>query len=362
MDKIKSIDSLNTYLVSNLKKINIIEYIKIVYEKLYSHLELENILIQSEHLNNTLNNSDEYKYSIIEEIFNLTIRKSYVLTELDLIRYNLLNENYIDEDINILFKKCNLILERDYRIRKVSIKNSSKNTISYKLTSIGLKKCLINKYENYLTYSILLDDWIYNYYRYQDELIKVLISINDMRLEYMETKIKNSNDLIISSITNIQNKTELVLNTTKNIYNNLNSICDNTNELIDLNYLNEEKANSKNQKLNNNYKCIIYKIDTDKFYILDSNVSIIIKKYRKIMYKFKFLDEVFSIDYKLNNNSSNLNIILQIIKKFCNGNLTDNLTDNLIKISNNILTIQNNNSLSNNEIINEIILFIKTLV
>lgn len=345
MDNIKSIEGLHNYLIKNLKKIHINEYIEIIYNIFYSHLKILNI----------------------NELNSLTTNLSYIINEEYLVKYELLNDNFNDKDINDLFKDCRLEIERDYRIRKVSIKDARKgviNKFNYRLTSVGFKRCLIHKHDNYKLYYILLEEWLNNYSKYQEELYRTLIEINDIRITTLQDKLIMYNDLMINKLDKININTEKLSN---NISSNINDILDdiniNTQDLLNIQYLSEERNYSKNKKIDNNYKCIIYKIDNNKYYLLESNASIIMKKYKKIMYKFKYLDEIYSIDYKINNNSMNITnksyIIPQIIQKFNNLNTNEYS----IKISNNIISIINiKTEIKQKELIQEIITFINTLI
>ena len=319
----KSFEDFNIYLVNYNIKIPIIEYIKCVHLYFFKDVNI-NLL------------TDFLNYCKDDQLFNID--------EKLLIKYNLIKD-ISEESLEQFIKLYNLILDKDYRIRKINNKIDNKiksinevnevNKVNkdYKFTSRILKQCLLKIDTNYINYYLLLENCILHYTNYQTNLFNKLGFIQDIKLDNLIKNFEYQNEkinVVYNDIKSLNNKNKLINNNINVTYKKVNDVLYQLN-LQEINNINENPK--ENQKENTKFIKIInifalYKINNNTLMYIDCNSKLFNNVERMSKLEFESYCEIL---YKKEYNVKYINVISKIISKFKND----------LDINQNIITLYN---------------------
>ncbi len=286
----KNFEDFNIYLVNYTIKISILDYIKCVHLYFFKNVNLD---LLSKFLNYC---KDDQQFNIGED---------------DMKFYNLLNDNI---SIDSLLETHNLILDKDYRIRKINNKNCS--NLEYKFTSRALKRCLLKTNIDYIDYYLLIENCVLHYTNYQTSLYNKLGFIKDLKLDTLIKNYENQNEKIDKVFTNL----ELLTDKNNKINNNINFAYKKITDIIynlAIKDLNNSKIDSKFTKIINTFA--IYKINTkqnNKLYYIDCDTKLFPTVERMIKLEYNQDSELL---YKIDYNIKHINILSKLINKFDNN-------------------------------------------
>jgi len=287
--KIKNFNDINNYLISNTIKISIKDYLKYVCFYLFKYID-NNIITKFFDFSN---NNNEFK-----------------ITYQDLIDYNIINNNIDLYNSNCLdlISKCNLKLDKDYRVRKQRLmsRNSTKieSDTEYKFSYRALKKCLIILDSNYLEYYLILEQMIHQYSLYQNDLFNKLIEVKDIKLDTINNRFDNQENII----SDLSNSIKSIIDNNRLIYNNINSAHDKINILF----------NSIDKDLNSNVNILsIYRISKTTLFYIDCDKNKFDKYEKQCKLQYFCFNSVLNQEY----NPNYINIISKLKYKF-NDSLT----------------------------------------
>jgi len=220
----------NIYLVNYNIKIGIKEYIQCIQPYLFKNIDL----------------------TMLDTFLNYCKDDTlFVISEEDLVKYNLIKNTNL-ELIEKFINDNQLICDKDYRIRKINKKNNFDNlnnvqglikiTKEYRFTSRILKQILMSKFIIYQEYFLLLENCLFNYTEYQNNLYHKLAFMQDMKLDNLVKQYQDQTE----TITNLLSSINSVMNTNKLIFDNLNFAHDKMN---DISYILEKNKLSDKDKL-----------------------------------------------------------------------------------------------------------------
>jgi len=287
----------NIYLVNYTIKIGIKEYIECIHPYLFKNVNI----------------------SMLDTFLNYCKDdKLFIISEDDLIKYNLI-ENTSNESIEKFITDHKLICDSDYRMRKLNKKNTFDNLNNvkgiilinkeYKFTPRSLKRILIQKSEIYQDYYLLLENCIFNYTEYQNNLYHKLAFMQDMKLDNL---VKQYNEQS-QSINNLTVAFNSIMNTNKLIFDNLNFAHEKMN---DISYLLEKTKLSENNKLGKfakiMYTISIFKIDNNKLFYINTYSELNNFLIKKHGLRYNYFDLLYSSEY----NAKYIDIIYKITDKF----------------------------------------------
>ena len=293
----------NIYLVNYNIKIGIKEYIECIQPYLFKNLDLSI-------LNTFLN------YCKDDTLF--------IISEDDLIQYKLMKDSTIDS-IEKFINENKLICDQDYRMRKLNKKNNFDNlnnvqgiiliTKEYRFTSRSLKKTLMCKFEIYKDYFLLLENCIFNYSEYQNNLYHKLVFMQDIKLDNLVKQYQEQSNTISTLLTSFNS----MINTNKLIFDNLNFVNDKMN---DINYsLEKNKLDNNNNLMDNNkltkfskimYTLSIFKVDENKLFYINTYTELKNIATKKNGLRYNVFDLLYVVEY----NSKHIDIIYKIKDKF----------------------------------------------
>jgi hypothetical protein len=312
----KNFEDFNIYLVNHSIKISILDYIKCIHLYFFNDVNI-NLL------------TDFLNYSKDDQLFNIDDKI--------LIKYNLIKVTN-EESLEQFIKLYNLILDKDYRIRKINNKSKSINK-DYKFTSRTLKQCLLKTNTNYINYYLLLENCILHYTNYQTNLLNKLGCIQDIKLDNLIKNFEYQNEkinIVYSDIKNLNNQNKLLNSNINVTYKKVNDVLYQLNlqEMNENQNENQNENTKENTKVNTKFIKIInifalYKINNNTLMYIDCNSKLFNNVER--MSKLEF-DSYCENVYKKEYNSKYINIISKIISKFKND----------LDINKNIFTLYNN--------------------
>lgn len=284
----KNFGDYNIYLVNHTIKITIKDYIECIHPHLFRNVDITLLEI-------FLN------YSKDDTLFNIHIN--------DIIKFKLIPDE-LNETIVKFISEYKLILDKDYRIRKINNKNLSKNFQEYKFTSRCLKKCLMKLDIKYIDYYLLIENCIQHYGEYQNNLFHKLAFIRDIKLDYIiknyEMQSENIN-ILKDNIINLNNNNKLM-------QDNINIAHQKIDNLVY--YLEKEEKSESNVKLSKFKKIMytfsLYQIEKNKLYYLDTYNDIHNNIVKKINLKYENFELIYTIDY----NAKYIDIISKIKNKY----------------------------------------------
>lgn len=328
----KNFEDFNIYLVNHNIKITILDYIKCIHLYLFKHVDI--------HLF-----TDFLNYCHDDTLF--------IITESDLLKYNLVN-NILESTLENFIKKYNLLLDTDYRIRKINknkiiikdnlekLANDNSPIIKnkeYKFTPRMLKRCLFKIDTKYIDYYLLIENCILHYTNYQTNLLNKLGFIRDIKLDNLIKNYEYQSDrmeTLYNTLSNLTNKNKLM-------NQNINFAYKKMTDLIYQFHLKEYDSdlqtnnsnNSKFKKVFNTFS--LYQISKNKLYYIDCNSKIfsMVEKISNLEYENQF-EPIYNKEYNIK--------YINVISKLMN-NFKDDLEFNQSEI-----TLLNN--LENNNIIN----------
>lgn len=284
----KNFGDYNIYLVNHTIKITIKDYIECIHPHLFRNVDITLLEI-------FLN------YSKDDTLFNIHID--------DIIKFKLIQDQ-LNETVVKFISEYKLILDKDYRIRKINNKNLSKNFQEYKFTSRCLKKCLIKFDIKYIDYYLLIENCIQHYGEYQNNLFHKLSFIRDIKLDHI---IKNHE--IQSDNINILKDNIVHLNMNNILMqDNINAVHQKIDNLIY--YLEKEKINDIDLKLNKFKKILytfsLYQLEKNKLYYLNTYKEIHTNIVKKNNLRYEQFELIYTIDY----NAKYIDIISKIKNKY----------------------------------------------
>lgn len=326
----KNFEDFNIYLVNHNIKITILEYIKCIHLYLFKHVDI-NLF------------TDFLNYCYDDQLFNIS--------ESDLVKYNLI-DNILESSLDKFIKKYNLILDTDYRIRKINknkviIKDNLEklaNTNSpiiknkeYKFTSRMLKRCLFKIDTKYIDYYLLIENCILHYTNYQTNLFNKLGFIRDIKLDNIIKNYQfqsNQMNMLYDHLLSLSNKNNLM-------NQNINIAYKKMNDIIYQFHLKEHdlelqtNKNSKFKKILNTFA--LYQISKNKLYYIDCNSKIfsMVEKISNLEYENQF-ELIYNKEY----NIKYINVLAKLMNNFKND----------LEFNQSEITLLNN--LENNNIIN----------
>lgn len=316
----KNFEDFNIYLVNYSIKITILDYIKCVHLYFFKDVNI-NLLT------NFLN------YCKDDQLFNIDDKI--------LINHGLIKDNS-DESLENFIKQYNLILDKDYRIRKINNTNKEQKikiiNKDYKFTSRILKQCLLKINTNYINYYLLLENCILHYTSYQTNLFNKLGFIQDIKLDNLIKNFEYQNEkinLVYSDIENLNNQNKLLNNNINFTYKKVVDVLYHLN-LQEMNIINE-KINAKFIKIINVFA--LYKVNTNNLMYIDCNSKLFNNVEKMVKLEFESECELL---YKKEYNIKYINPLSKVISKFTND----------LEINQNIITLYND--LTNNILINYI--------
>lgn len=250
----------NSYLINYNIKLSILNYIEYIVLNLFKDIDID----------------------IFKTFFNYNKSSIvFLITLNDLIKYNLISDKKERTIINFI-KKYNLKNDIDYKTKKILINN--KNIIDYKFSIKCLKSILLNEYNEYQKYFLLLETCIFNYEEYQNILFYKLGYIKDIKLDNL-TKLYENQEIIINNIYKTINN----MNQNNNlIYDNLNIAHEKINNLTDI----VQKPN-----LTDYYIFSIYKISKNKYIYINTSEDLYDFKKSELKLKYNLFNKIYSTKY-----------------------------------------------------------------
>lgn len=284
----KNFGDYNIYLVNHTIKITIKDYIECIHLHLFRNVDITLLEI-------FLN------YSKDDTLFNIHID--------DIIKFKLIQDQ-LNETVVKFISEYKLILDKDYRIRKINNKNLSKNFQEYKFTSRCLKKCLIKFDIKYIDYYLLIENCIQHYGEYQNNLFHKLSFIRDIKLDHIIKNHEKQSDNI-----NILKDNIVHLNMNNILMqDNINAVHQKIDNLIY--YLEKEKINDIDLKLNKFKKILytfsLYQLEKNKLYYLNTYKEIHTNIVKKNNLRYEQFELIYTIDY----NAKYIDIISKIKNKY----------------------------------------------
>lgn len=284
----KNFGDYNIYLVNHTIKITIKDYIECIHPHLFRNVDITLLEI-------FLN------YSKDDTLFNIHID--------DIIKFKLIQDQ-LNETVVKFISEYKLILDKDYRIRKINNKNLSKNFQEYKFTSRCLKKCLIKFDIKYIDYYLLIENCIQHYGEYQNNLFHKLSFIRDIKLDHIIKNHEKQSDNI-----NILKDNIVHLNMNNILMqDNINAVHQKIDNLIY--YLEKEKINDIDLKLNKFKKILytfsLYQLEKNKLYYLNTYKEIHTNIVKKNNLRYEQFELIYTIDY----NAKYIDIISKIKNKY----------------------------------------------
>lgn len=271
---IKNLYDYNIYLVSLSIKYTYKEYVLTIHSHLNKNIDISNLVL----------------------FLDYSLKKNeFIINKDNLIEYKLISDKN-NETMLDLINRFELIQNEDYRIRKLK----NEQIIEYKFTPNMLKKCLMKYSLIYRQYYLILEEYLSFFILYQEMYNKKLEIMYDIKLD----KLINTNLELNNNILTLNSRLD-VIERNMNVSKNLNDIYYRLEDLTNI------ILNQNIEKIAKNI-CVIYKIDMNKYLIIDCAKNLFEDIYNMKALKYSYIDKKLVYEYK----SKKFNIFYKLINKF----------------------------------------------